>query len=109
MVEDSWSAILASVWQSQGIILAMPTYEYKMYPPMASVLEEVCKKKAMNRKAFRLGSYGWSGGAQKELDEIMEKNRSCWTFLTPVEFMGAPKKQDLEDITSRVKQLIASL
>jgi len=109
VVEDSWSAILASVWQSQGIILAMPTYEYKMYPPMASVLEEVCKKKAMNRKAFRLGSFGWSGGAQKELDEIMEKNRSSWTFLKPVEFMGAPRKQDLQDIKSRVKQLIASL
>jgi anaerobic nitric oxide reductase flavorubredoxin len=107
VVEDSWSIILASVWQSSGVILAMPTYEYKMYPPMASVLEEICKKKAMNRKAFRLGSYGWSGGAQKELDEIMTKNRSNWEFLEPVEYMGAPTDEDIKNIRSQVKALIA--
>ncbi|MEX1308032.1 MAG: FprA family A-type flavoprotein, partial [Eubacteriales bacterium] len=28
--EDTWSHMLASVWKSQGVVLAMPTYEYKM-------------------------------------------------------------------------------
>ncbi len=86
--ESTWSHILASVWQSQGVVLAMPTYEYKMYPPMASVLEEVCRKKAQNKLAFRLGSYGWSGGAQKDLDELMERYHTGWRFIESVEFNG---------------------
>lgn len=104
--DDSWGTILASVWKSTGIILAMPTYEYKMYPPMASLLEEISKKKAQNKKAFRIGSYGWSGGAQKELDEIMAKNRTNWEFIEPVEYIGSPKKDDLEKIDNSVKELV---
>ncbi|PIE03752.1 MAG: MBL fold metallo-hydrolase, partial [Spirochaetales bacterium] len=53
--EDSWGDILTSVWSSTGIVLAMPTYEYKMFPPMAAVLEEMGRKKVHNRKVFRFG------------------------------------------------------
>jgi len=95
--ETSWGTILTSVWTSTGVILAMPTYEYKMFPPMAAVLEELGKKKVLNRKALRFGSYGWSGGAQKELEEIMDKYRMGWDFLEPVEFRGSAKEEDLKN------------
>lgn len=104
--ETSWGTILASAWTSTGIILAMPTYEYKMFPPVAAAIEELGKKRVFNRKAFRFGSYGWSGGAQKELDEIMNKYCMKWDFLEPVEFNGAPSEEDLNIITDRVKDLI---
>jgi anaerobic nitric oxide reductase flavorubredoxin len=103
--ETDWSFALASVWRSSGVVLAMPTYEYKMFPPMAALLEEIGRKKALNRKAFRFGSYGWSGGAQKELDEIVERHRMKWEFLEPVEFRGAPTDTDLELIRRRGKEL----
>lgn len=104
--ETSWGTILASAWTSTGIILAMPTYEYKMFPPMAAALEELGKKKVLNRKAFRFGSYGWSGGAQKELDEIMCKYCMKWDFLEPVEFKGGPRENDLELIENQVRSLV---
>jgi len=104
--ETSWGTILASAWTSTGIILAMPTYEYKMFPPMAAVLEEIGKKKVFNRKAFSFGSYGWSGGAQKELDEIVDKLCMKWDFLEPVEFRGRPREDDLELIENRVRSLV---
>ncbi|WP_353096822.1 FprA family A-type flavoprotein [Tissierella praeacuta] len=104
--ETSWGTVLASAWNSTGIILAMPTYEYKMFPPMAAVLEELGKKKIFGRKAFRLGSYGWSGGAQKELDEIMNKYCMKWDFIDPVEFKGTPREEDLQLIEERVKDLV---
>lgn len=104
--EDSWGTILTSAWTSTGIILAMPTYEFKMFPPMASVLEEMGKKKVNNRKAFRFGSYGWSGGAQRELDDIMTRLSMNWEFLEPVEFIGLPSESDVQLILDRVKALI---
>ena len=103
--EDSWGDILTSVWGSSGVVLAMPTYEYKMYPPMAAVLEEIGRKKAHNRKAFRFGSYGWSGGAQKELDEILEKYKMNWHFLGSVEFNGRPEKEDIDAVVSGCRAL----
>jgi flavorubredoxin len=103
--ETDWSFALASVWQSSGVVICTPTYEYKMFPPMAALLEEIGRKKALNRKAFRFGSFGWSGGAQKELDEIVEKNRMKWDFLEPVEFRGAPTEEHLDLIRQRGKEL----
>lgn len=104
--EDSWGAVLTSAWTSTGIILGMPTYEYKMFPPMAAVLEEMGKKKVFNRKAFRFGSYGWSGGAEKELAEINAKCSMNWEFLESVEFKGYPREEDLKLIEERVEELV---
>jgi len=106
---SNWGEILSSVWRSSGVILAMPTYEYKMFPPMSAILEEIGKKKAQCRKAFRFGSYGWSGGAQKDLDEIIERSKLGWTFIEPHEFKGKPRDEDLQIIKTRVKDLIDSL
>ena len=104
--EDHCGEILASVWSSTGLILAMPTYEYKMFPPMAAVLDELCRKKVQNRKVFRFGSFGWSGGAQKELDEIVTRNKITWDFLEPVEFQGSAKAEHLEMIEKKCAELV---
>jgi flavorubredoxin len=103
--DDSWGDILTSAWSSTGLVLAMPTYEYKMFPPMHAVLEELAKKKVLNRKVFRFGSYSWSGGAQKELDEIVTRLKPGWEFLEPVEFKGRPGKEDIETIRARCREL----
>lgn len=103
--QDSWGDVLASVWTSAGVVLAMPTYEYKMFPPMYAVLDELGKKKVQNRKAFRFGSYGWSGGAQKELDYLLHKHKMNWEFIDPVEFNGSPAPKDLHTIKDRCRQL----
>ncbi|MCG8451842.1 MAG: FprA family A-type flavoprotein [Spirochaetales bacterium] len=107
--EDSWGDVLASIWSSTGVVLAMPTYEYKMFPPMAAVLDELGRKKVLNRQAFRIGSFGWSGGAQKELDEIMQRHRMNWSFLESVEFQGKPTEEHLTLIKERCAQLAQNI
>lgn len=104
--ETSWGELLTSVWTSKGVILAMPTYEYKMFPPMAAAFEEIGKKKAQGKIAFRFGSYGWSGGAQKELDEIHDKLRMGWHFVAPYEFKGRARQEDIEHVLTQVDILI---
>ncbi len=103
--ESNLSHVLDSVWQCSGVALGMPTYEYKMFPPMHSVIDEIGKKKAYNRKAFRFGSYGWSGGAQRELDKILAENKMNWDFVEPVEFNGRPTEEDLKLIRKRGREL----
>lgn len=101
--------ILASIWSSSGVVLAMPTYEYKMFPPMADILEELGKKKVLNRKAFRFGSYGWSGGAQRELDHIIEHRKMRWDFVEPVEFKGKPSEEDIHKLEEQATKLAESV
>ena len=91
--ETHVSFILESAYRSRGIVLAMPTYEYHMFPPMASVLEDLGRKKVLNRKGFRFGSFGWSGGAQKELHDIQHRLKMQWEFLEPIEFPENPEPE----------------
>lgn len=106
---ESESEMVATVFKSAGIIIAAPTYEYKMFPPVAAAIDELGRKKISGKAAFRLGSYGWSGGAEKELKEIIERNNMKWDFVETVEFEGSPKAEDLNKIESRVLELIAKM
>lgn len=103
--ETEMSFILDSVFKSSGVVLAMPTYEYKMFPPMANVIDEIGKKRIINRKAFRFGSYGWSGGAQTELMEMQNRLKMHWEWIDPVEFKGRPTKEDKQLIAERSREL----
>lgn len=109
MPQESESEMIATVFKSAGVIIAAPTYEYKLFPPVAAALNELGRKKVSGKTAFRFGSYGWSGGAERELAEIMERNRMNWDFLESVEFEGAPRKEDLARIEARVLELIEKM
>jgi len=106
---ESQSEMVATVFKSGAIIIAAPTYEYKMFPPIAIALDELGRKKITNKVAFRFGSYGWSGGAERELGEILERNRMKWDLIESVEFNGAPKDEDIEKIIKSVDLLIEKM
>jgi len=100
------SEIVASLFRAAGIIIAAPTYEYKLFPPVAAALSEAGRKRITGKAAFRFGSYGWSGGAENELKEIVERNRMNWDFVEPVEFEGAPKEEDLARVEAGILKLL---
>ena len=103
---ESESEMVATVFRSAGIIIAAPTYEYKLFPPVAAALNELGRKRITGKVAFRFGSYGWSGGAEKELKEIVERNKMNWDFIVSVEFEGTPKEEHLAKVEAGVLELI---
>ncbi|MFP4111474.1 MAG: FprA family A-type flavoprotein [Candidatus Woesearchaeota archaeon] len=102
------SDILRSAWESKGMIISAPTYEYKLFPPMAAVLEELARKRIGNRKVLRIGSYGWSGGAQRDIEKILSDNSVSWE-MDVCEFKGAADKKSLSEISSKTESLLKSL
>lgn len=106
---ESESLMVATVFKSAGIIIAAPTYEYKLFPPVAAALNELGRKKITGKQAFRFGSYGWSGGAEKELKEIMDRNRMNWDFVESVEFEGSPEEEDLKKVEAGILELLENI
>ncbi|MFX0103281.1 MAG: FprA family A-type flavoprotein [Candidatus Hodarchaeota archaeon] len=88
------SYVLASAWESAGLVIAMPTYEYNIFPPMGYVLDLFKLKHFWHKKVLRIGSFGWSGGAQKFFDEKTEKLK--WDMIGPIEYQGSPTEEDLK-------------
>jgi flavorubredoxin len=106
---ESESEMVATVFRSAGIIIAAPTYEYKLFPPVAAAMNELARKRITGKAAFRFGSFGWSGGAENELKDIVERNRMNWDFVEPVEFEGAPGEEDLARVEAGVLELIKKM
>lgn len=104
---DHASFVLASAWQSSGLIIGMPTYEYKMFPPMYHILDIFERSHVKNRKIFRFGSFGWSGGAQKQFDPFVQA--LGWECLGVVEYQGAPKEDDYKRIEQLSAQMASSI
>ncbi len=89
------SYILPSLWTRSGVVVGAPTYEAGLFPPMAHVLDMARRKAVRGKKVARFGSYGWSGGAQRELDKLFSELK--WEqVLEPFEFVGAPSEADLK-------------
>jgi anaerobic nitric oxide reductase flavorubredoxin len=101
--QDDMGHILASAWKSAGIIFAMPTYEYKIFPPMATAIEELMLKKVKNKKVLRIGSFGWVGGAEKDFRNRTEK--AGWDIMDSVEFQGCPTDEDLKRVEKAGREL----
>jgi flavorubredoxin len=89
------SFVLEKAWKSEGIIVGMPTYEYKMFPPMFNVLDQMDRSHITKRKIARFGSYGWSGGALKQFLPFVESMKL--DFLGEVEYQGAPRDEDKQN------------
>ncbi len=87
------SYILPSVYTRSGVLVGAPTYEGELFPQMAHVLDMVNRKRIQNRKLAYFGSFGWSGGARREIAQWAEKLK--WELVEAWEFPGGATSQDL--------------
>lgn len=97
------SFVLADAYKAAGLVIAMPTYEYKMFPPMAHILDLFERKHFTGKKVLRLGSWGWVGGAKKEYEEKIADFK--WTSVESVEWQGVPSKENLALLKERGREL----
>lgn len=88
------SYILSSLWTNRAVVIGAPTYEVSLFPPVASVLNMAVRKGIKNKKAAYFGSYGWSGGALREMQKTIEPLK--WDLLDSFTFLGAPSEQDIK-------------
>ena len=88
------SYILPSLWTRKGVIIGAPTYEVSLFPPVADVLHMAAQKHIKNKKVAYFGSYGWSGGARKNLEKLIEPLK--WEMVEVLECKGGPTEADLK-------------
>ncbi|HCM27453.1 MAG TPA: MBL fold metallo-hydrolase [Treponema sp.] len=97
------SFVLADAFKSAGVVLAMPTYEYAMFPPMAYAIDIMRRKHVHGKTVLRIGSWGWVGGAKKEYEAAIADLK--WTSLESKEWAGAPSQSDLAELEARGREL----
>jgi flavorubredoxin len=101
--DENVSWILMDVYKSAGLVIAMPTYEYAMFPPMANTLDIFRRKHITGKIVLRIGSWGWAGGAKKDYEAAIEPLK--WTSLESLEWAGAPGEDVLKGLEEKGREL----
>jgi len=88
------SYILPHLWTHSGVMIGAPTYEAGVFPPVAAALQLIAEKRVMLKSVARFGSYTWSGGAQRAVENLVAPLK--WEWFDSYEFLGAPTQEDLQ-------------
>lgn len=67
------STIAAEFFTASGILFGSPTLNNGMLPTMGSLLTYLKGLAPAGKKAAAFGAYGWAGGAQKDMEEVIGK------------------------------------
>jgi flavorubredoxin len=74
---------------------------------MAYVLDVFRRKHIFGKKALRIGSWGWVGGAKKDYEAVLANLK--WDSLEPFEWAGYPTEADFLALEERGKELARKL
>ncbi len=88
------SYMIQELWKRRGVLIACPTYDTGVFPPVDHALSLLERKRLRNRVAGVLGSYGWQGGAVAKLEQRLGNLK--WELVGTLGFPGRPTAQDLE-------------
>lgn len=69
------SFILSEIWKYNGLLIGSCTYDLAALPTITSMLNILEKNKIENHFLGIFGSYSWSGGGVKEIQEFADKSK----------------------------------
>lgn len=67
------STVVAELFSASGFLVGSSTLNYGMLPSIASLLTYIKGLKPTDKKAAAFGTFGWAGGAQKDMEELLNK------------------------------------
>ncbi|MBC2575174.1 FprA family A-type flavoprotein [Peptostreptococcus canis] len=103
------SYILSEIWKYKGVIIGSCTYNNSVYPNVNQLLYTLKMNKLNNHVLGIFGSYGWSGGAVKELSEFASEGGNFEVVPTVVETKGTMKEDDVEGLKKMAKEMAGLL
>ncbi len=89
------SIVITEFWKSRGTLVGAPTLNNLAFPPVMQFMDYLRGLRPKNRIMGAFGSYGWAGGAVKEINEVIKKI-GLELFEPGIEVKYRPSIQDEE-------------
>ncbi|MCK9304537.1 MAG: FprA family A-type flavoprotein [Bacteroidales bacterium] len=99
------SYIISDIWKFSSLLLGSCAYNTGVHPMMANLCHELEVVNPKNKKYALFGSYSWSGGGVRTLEQFAEK--MTWQRVAdPVELIGVPDLAKMEGFRSVAENII---
>ncbi len=66
------SYLISDIWKYKGVIFASCSYNNELFPPVNSLIEALENRGIQNRYFGFIGTYSWSGGSLKRMNQFAE-------------------------------------
>ncbi|MFX1497834.1 MAG: FprA family A-type flavoprotein [Promethearchaeota archaeon] len=90
-----YSDVITEAMKAKAILVGSPTLNNGLYPSVAEYLSYQRGLKPMNKIGMAFGSYGWGGGAVKEIIKELEAT-GVEVMEQKVEIKFVPRPEDLD-------------
>lgn len=67
------SIAITEFWRCRGTLIGAPTLNNLAFPPVMQFIDYLRGLRPKNRVVGTFGSYGWGGGAVREMNEVIKK------------------------------------
>jgi len=95
VAETDRTEAITQMLDAKGFIFGSSTHDNDMLPSIAAFLELVKGLKPKGRKVSYFGSFGWAGGAVKEMEEML-KDSGMEMEVPPIAFKYTPSGEELK-------------
>jgi len=92
--KDAWSNIMTEILDAKAIAIGAPTMHNTVFPTVAGFLAYMKGLKPKNKIGIAFGSYGWGGGAVKEINRTLEELK--FDIMEPLQIKYRPTDDELK-------------
>jgi len=92
--KDAWSNIMTEILDAKAIAIGAPTMHNTVFPTVAGFLAYMKGLKPKNKIGIAFGSYGWGGGAVKEINRTLEELK--FDIMEPLQIKYRPTEDELK-------------
>ena len=103
LTQADYSDIITEAMKAKAVLIGSPTLNYGLFPTVAEYLSYQRGLRLKNKIGLAFGSYGWSGGAVKEIIEQMKATgMDVMDEKIEIQFVPKPKDLDFKDIVDKL-------
>ncbi|MDD5108454.1 MAG: flavodoxin domain-containing protein [Candidatus Omnitrophica bacterium] len=96
IAQSDRTEVITQMLTAKGFLFGSSTHDNDMLPNIAAFLEIVKGLKLKGRQVSFFGSYGWAGGAVKEMQEVFKDNGADLS-LPGISFKYSPDEAELKN------------
>jgi len=103
LTNADYSDVITEAMKARAILIGSPTLNNGLYPTVAEYLTYQKGLKPMNKIGLAFGSYGWGGGAVKEIVELMKATKiDVMDETIEIKFVPKPEDLDFKEIVDKL-------
>jgi flavorubredoxin len=103
------SYIIGDIWRTSHLVLASPTYNMQLYPPMDALLRDLAMLNLKHRSVAVIGNHTWSSAAVKQIIGLLGTMKDIRIIGTPLDIHSSLKAEHQESLDSLADEIVSSV